>query len=278
MNKYKKLKDLILDENTLVVPDAYDGISAKLIEFVGFQAVQCSGYSISISKKYSNETNLKIQENLQTTEEIVSATKLPVFADGEDGYGFGETFEQNIYSFIKTGISGINIEDQNFNSDNCTNPIVEKKEMINKIEIINKIKKSLDLPYFILNSRTDALGAHSNRAKGLKYAIERANIYLDSGADIAFITNVKTKEEIKLLNKEINGPISITAGLQYNINSFNINDCREIGIARVSLPSTLILSSLAAQLKTLNNIKQSGNFDSIVDSLIDIEVFKEIMK
>jgi 2-methylisocitrate lyase-like PEP mutase family enzyme len=62
MDNYKKLKKLITEKETLVVPDAYDGISARIIEAMGFKAVQCSGYSFSISKRYKKESLISLEE------------------------------------------------------------------------------------------------------------------------------------------------------------------------------------------------------------------------
>lgn len=276
VNKYRALKEMILSNETLVVPDAFDGISARIIEFAGFKAVQCSGYSFSVSKRYADESMISLDENIKTTTEIVNAVNLPVFADGEDGYGSNELFEHNILKFVKTGIAGINIEDANIWSPFYKEYVVPESEMLMKIDIVNKVKKSEGIQDFILNARTDILSSIDNRQEGLKKAIERANLYLDSGADIAFITNVKTKDEIKLLNSEINGPISIAAGLAYNIDNYDINDCKELGVARVSLPSTLLLSSLKSQLDVISNINRNGSFAEIKSQLLDIETLHKL--
>lgn len=276
MDRYDVLKQLIDDSETLVVPDAYNGMTSRLIEFAGFKAVQCSGYSFSVSKKYRDESLISMEENIKTTEEIVQAVNVPVFADGEDGYGCAEVFKNSIDKFIKTGIAGINIEDQNIWAPYHPNSILPVSAMVEKINIVKELKQHNNIPNFVLNSRTDILGSYSNRSEGLKKAIERANIYLEAGADLTFITNVKTKEEIKLLNEEIDGPISIAAGLAYNITNYDINDCKEIGIARVSIPSTLILTALNSQLKALKTLKETGSFTEIKEDLMDIDILNEL--
>lgn len=90
MDKDKILKQLLTSEETLVMPDAYDPISAKIIEYVGFSAIQCSGFSYSISKGIKSEDDIDLKTNLSYTKEIVDSVNLPVMADGEDGYGDGE--------------------------------------------------------------------------------------------------------------------------------------------------------------------------------------------
>lgn len=269
MNKHKVLKRLLNSGQTLVMPNAYDPISAKIIEHVGFQAVQCSGYSYSISKGYENEEDIDLKTNLNITKEIVDAVNIPVMADAEDGYGEGECFRNTIKEFINTGVSGINVEDQKLRSHSSMLQIVNENVMLDKLEIIMKTKNELGVNSLIINARTDALLSCSNRKEAMKIAIDRANKYLEAGSDLCFIAYVKTLDEVKLLSKEINGPISIAAGLPYNIQEFSINHCVELGIARVSLPAFMILNSIGYMIKSLTEIKDTGNFDmSINDNFL----------
>lgn len=264
MKKETFLKQLLNLGETLIMPDAYDPISAKVIEYAGFSAIQCSGYSYSISKGYKSESSISLQTNLDITKEIVEAVNIPVMADGEDGYGEDEYFSNVIKKFIYTGVSGINIEDQNhkLHSDNLE--IYTENEMLNKLKIATKTKNDLGKNDFILNFRTDALLTCTDRKEGIKIAIERANKYLEAGADICFIAYVKTLEEIKLLSKEINGPISIASGLPYNIKEFSIKDCIQLGIARVSLPTFMIFNSIEYMTKKLIEIKATEDFSEII--------------
>ena len=126
---------------------------------------------------------------------------------------------------------------------------------------------------FIINARTDALLALENRKEAQKLAIERANSYLESGADICFITSAKTLDELKLFSREINGPISIAAGLPYNIQEFSINDCIELGISRVSLPTFMIANSVGHMLKNLMMMKGTGRFEqSVIENNLLINI------
>ncbi|ADL50064.1 isocitrate lyase/PEP mutase family protein [Clostridium cellulovorans] len=264
MSKDSILKKLLNSKNTLIMPDAFDPISAKIIEYAGFSAIQCSGYSYSISKGYKSEEDIDLNTNLKLTKEIVDSVNIPVMADGEDGYGEGDEFENTIRKFIDIGVSGINIEDQVHNLVNSPLKIIDEYSMLAKIKAANKTKNSLGKNDFILNARTDALRSMDNRKEAQKLAIERANSYLEAGADLCFITYTQTLEEVKLFSKEINGPISIAAGLPYNIQEFSINDCINLGIARVSLPTFMILNSIDSMVKTLIDVKNTGSFDGTI--------------
>ena len=141
MDKTNLLKHLLQNEKPLIIPDAYDPISAKIIEYTGFKAIQCSGYSFSISKCYKKEVNISLEENLSITKSIVDVVNIPVMADGEDGYGNGNDFIKNIESFINTGISGINIEDQNLWDKNDKLKIIDEKQMADKIQPVRKASR-----------------------------------------------------------------------------------------------------------------------------------------
>ena len=110
--KSKILKELLNSGETLIVPDAYDSISAKLIENAGFKAVQCSGYSFSISAGYRQEIEVTLDENIELTRRIAESVDIPVMADAEDGYGGPEVVIDTVERYIEAGVAGLNIEDQ----------------------------------------------------------------------------------------------------------------------------------------------------------------------
>lgn len=106
------LRELLDSGTTLVMPDAYDPISARIIEQCGFMAIQCSGGSYSISQGYRYEADISYQDNLEQTKRIVQAVNIPVMADGEDGYGDAQVMNNTIRDFIAVGAAGINIKNQ----------------------------------------------------------------------------------------------------------------------------------------------------------------------
>ncbi|AXV37488.1 MAG: 2,3-dimethylmalate lyase [Methanobacterium sp. BRmetb2] len=248
--KSNKLKKLLNSGKSLIMPDAYDSISAKLIENAGFKAIQCSGYSFSIQAGYKRESDVTLDENIEWTSRIVESVDVPVMADAEDGYGGTEEIINTIKRFIDAGVAGLNIEDQIPNGKNKLS-IVDEDLMVQKIINARETADAEEKPDFIINGRTDALRSTDNRDEGLEIAIDRANQYLDAGADLTFITYIETLDEVKQVTKEVKGPISIAAGMPYNINEFSINDLINCGVKRVSLPSLLILSSLQAIKESL---------------------------
>lgn len=262
MNKSKILKNLLNSKETLIMPDAYDPISAKLIEYSQFKAIQCSGYSFSIGAGYPKEIDITLSENLEMTRRIVESVDIPVMADGEDGYGGPEVVKEVIERFIRVGVAGINLEDQVIDRKHNVS-VIEEDLMVQKILVAREtVEKN---PDFIINARTDALKSVDDRETGLEIAIDRANQYLEAGADLAFIAYVETLDEVKTIRQKVKGPISIAAGMPYNIKNFSIEDLKKQGIARVSLPVLLILSSIGSVKQSLNSINED-NILKILDN------------
>ena len=279
MNKSQRLRSLILAEPTLIMPDAYDAISARIIEYAGFEAVQCSGYSFAISRCYERETDVSFQENIEKTKRIAEAVRVPVMADGEDGFGDGEVLRSNIREYIGIGAAGVNIEDQNLRNEGAGR-IIPESRMLEKIACVQQAAREAGHPDFVLNARTDALGSCEDRTKAQSVAVERANKYLAAGATLCFITYINTLDELRLFASEVHGPISVAAGLPYNITQFSVRDCCELGIARVSLPTIAILSSVKVQLDVMQSLRETGRFDDLLTEgavLSDMSVLKNLL-
>jgi 2-methylisocitrate lyase-like PEP mutase family enzyme len=263
MSKSRLLRELISSPETLVMPDAYDPLSARLIESVGFKAVQCSGYSFALAAGCSSEAALGLERNLAITKAIVEAVDVPVMADGEDGFGDPSIVAETVRAFVRVGVAGINIEDQVL-GESAPRRVVDRGLMVEKIRAARKAAQQEGIPDLVVNGRTDALAVASNRSEGLEEAVERANLYLDAGADLAFVTGVVTLSEVKTFVDRIHGPVSIAAGLPNNISSMSVAELNACGVARVSLPVFVVFSAIRAITRTLTALRESGDFSAIL--------------
>ena len=113
MNKIALLRELLTSPDTLVMPDAYDPLAdRRIIESLGFKAVQCLGHSFALAACCPSEAAFGFERNLALTKNIIEAVSVPVMADGEDGFGDPPVVGQTVRAFIRAGVAGINIEDQ----------------------------------------------------------------------------------------------------------------------------------------------------------------------
>jgi 2-methylisocitrate lyase-like PEP mutase family enzyme len=264
MSKSMRLRELIQPGRTLVMPDAYDALSARLIERLGFEAVQCSGFSMALTAFCRPEASLGLEENLATTKHIVESVSVPVMADGEDGFGDASQVGQTVRRYIEVGAAGMNIEDQILGLPSRDKAVIDRQTMVEKIVAAKSSAASSGNREFFINSRTDALVAAQDRAAGLKEAIERANLYLQAGGDLAFVVGVSTLEEARTLVREIAGPVSIAAGMPNNMG-LSIGELKQCGAARVSLPTLAVFASLQAMTQVLAGVQAGEGFTTMAE-------------
>lgn len=274
MNNSQKLKALIRS-GSLVMPDAYDPLSAMLIEQAGFAAVQCSGYSMALASGGLDEEDLGFERNLAATRAIVQSVTVPVMADGEEGFG---DVAQTVAAYVRAGAAGINLEDRIHHTAEIR--VTDRESAAAKIRAARAAATAAGNPELVINARTDALLAAGNRKAGLAESILRCNLFLEAGADLVFVTKIAALEEVETLVEKVSGPVSIAAGLAYNIGNFSVRELLDRGVARVSLPSVAIQTVIAALKKNLRHIRSTGEFSALLNdrSLCDIDDIRSLMK
>ena len=252
--KTTRLKELILDRKVLVMPGAYDALSAKIIEKCGFEAIQCTGYGIAASVLGKPDVAiLTMTEMLNQTRNICSAVNIPVMADGDTGFGNFVNVYYTVQAFEAAGAAGINLEDQVF-PKRCGH--MDGKEVIPMEEMVQKIRAAMDAKRdkdFVINARTDAIAV-----VGVEEAIRRGNAYAAAGADLIFVEAPPSAEEIKYVIKSINAPVSINMTDGGKTPAATIQQLQEWGAARVSIPVTAIFSAAKAIENAMKIIMSEG--------------------
>lgn len=252
MNKTTRLKRLIDAPEILVMPGAHDPISAKLIEEAGFDAVQASGLGISAAHMGLPDASIvSMREMAERTAAIAGAVNIPFMADGDTGYGNAVNAWYTVQAIEAAGAAGINLEDQVM-PKRCGH--LDGKEVIPVAEMAGKIEAATDArrdPDFVLNARTDALAV-----EGIDATIARARTYFSAGATMVFVDGVDSRDTIARLVDSIGGPLAVNmveggktpTGLTFR-------ELEKMGVARVSLPVSLLLASIHAMRGALRRIR-----------------------
>ena len=255
MNKTTKLLSLIRAPKLLVMPAAYDAVSAKLIEEAGYDAVQCSGLGIALSRWGLPDVSVvSMGEMAECTRVIARSVALPVMADGDTGYGNVVNTWYTVREFEAAGAAGINLEDQIL-PKRCGR--LAGKELVSCAEMVEKIHAAVDAkgdPDFVINARSDALSLF-----GIEEVINRGNAYIEAGASMFFVEGLRSREEIQAVVRNVQGPIAMNlmedetgSGLQ----GITIAELESLGIARVSLSVTTLLAAMRGIQRALETVKQ----------------------
>lgn len=237
MKKSAILRKAIMERRAVVVPGCHDAMSAKVIENCGFEAIQVSGYGLAASLLAKPDVGLvQMKDVLDITWNIAQAVEIPVMADIDTGGGNALNAASITERLIAMGVAGMNIEDQVF-PKRCGHmagkEVIDADEMAGKVRACADVRAELDED-FIINARTDAFAS-----LGLGEAIRRCNLYLEAGADLAFIDGIKTKIDIEKAVKALECPLSVNlmdaiSGMKTEL--VPIPELAKMGVGRVSIP------------------------------------------
>lgn len=243
---FKKLHD---DNTTFIIPNPWDIASTKILTHFGFKALATSSAALALSKGVL-DNELPLEKVLIHLEEITASTNLPVTADL--GNGFFDKPE-NIYDTIikaaKTGIVGASIEDTNANRSYPFELAVER------IKAASEAAKSLNFP-FMVTARADNYFIGN---PDLNDTIKRLQAYQMAGADVLFAPGITLKEEIQATLNAIDKPLNVLMGIKGT--SLNFEDLSEMGVKRISLGASLYRTALSHFIESIQQIKQTGEFD-----------------
>lgn len=273
MKKTTLLKKLINDPKLLIMPGAYDAISAKLIEKAGFEAVQCTGAGIAASLLGVPDVSIISMKEMATqTGHIANAVDIPVMGDGDTGFGNAVNVYFTVREFERLGAAGINLEDQVF-PKRCGHMagklVITLEEMVKKIEAAVDAKKDKD---FVINARVDAIAMC-----GVEEAIQRGNAYANAGADLIFVDGVESRDQVIKIIKEIDAPVSINMLEGGRTPIFSFKELEKLGAARASCPLSTMFAAMMGIKSVLGDMIKEGRPLESDKRLETFENYKEFI-
>lgn len=192
MTPRQKLRELVNSRRYVIVPGAYDPLTARLVQLAGFEAVYLTGGGYSRANGLPDLGLFTLSENIEFISRAVEAVDIPVIADMDTGYGNALNVIRAMREFEKTGVAAFHLEDQ-VSPKKCGH--YEGKQLVSKAEMVGKIKAAVDTRRdadMVIIARTD-----SRAVEGFQAAIERMNAYLEAGADVGFVEAPQTVEELE---------------------------------------------------------------------------------
>lgn len=258
MRRATILRKAIMERRAVAVPGCHDALSAKVIEKAGFEAIQISGYGLAGSYLGKPDVGLvRMKDVLDLSWNVAQAVKIPVMADIDTGGGNAVNAAWITERLIAMGLAGMNIEDQVF-PKRCGHmagkEVIPAEEMAGKVRACAMVRDGLDKD-FIINARTDVFAG-----MGLTEAVRRCNLYLEAGADLAFIDGIKSRSDIEIAVKAVRGPLSVNlmdaiTGMKTEL--IPIPELAKMGVGRVSIPVASIMVAHKALTDFFQALKAS---------------------
>lgn len=260
------LRSLHRPGDPLILINVWDAVSARIIERLGFPALATTSAGVSWLEGYADGERISRERMLEGVARVTRAVKLPVTADLEAAYGpsVDDAFD-TAAGAIRAGAVGLNFEDW----DEKRAQLVEVEKQTARVAAMRKAGDDARVP-LVINARTDVFlnKVGESDAWRLQEAVRRANIYLDAGADCAFVPGVTDEATIGALAAQIHGPINVLAAP----GTPSIKRLSELGVARVSTGASAMAYALTHLRQLASEVQQTGCFSFTANRMSHAEL------
>jgi 2-methylisocitrate lyase-like PEP mutase family enzyme len=268
-DKARLFLELHRTERPLVLPNAWDVASARIFEEAGFPAIATTSAGIANALGYPDGQRIPRSEMLDMVARIAHATRVPVTADMEAGYG---DVAETARGVIEAGAVGFNLEDGNYDADPSRfDPAVQ----CSAIRRAREVGESLGIP-LVINARTDVFlgdfpvrggvgqdqaptGRSGAARQRFNECLRRLRAYAEAGAQSLFVPGLRDEVAIGELVRNLDRPLNIlvTAG------SPTIARLRELGVARVTVGSGAMRAVMGLTQRIARDLRETGSTEKI---------------
>lgn len=242
-----------IQKEAVLLPGAFNALSAKLVEKAGFKGVYISGGALSASAGLPDVGLFTLTEFTSHAKAITQAVNLPCISDADTGFGEAVNVARTVQEFEGIGLCGMHIEDQIL-PKRCGH--LAGKELVLTSSMVQKIKTAVSSrkdKNFLIIARTDA-----RAIEGMKGALQRARAYVEAGADVIFPEALTTPEEFKKFAREMKVP------LLANMTEFGVSplltfeQLRDMGYRIVIFPVSALRVAMKACEDFYQDLKKEG--------------------
>ena len=258
-NKREDFDNKLKSNKILRIPGAYNPLTAKVIEEIGYDGVYVSGAVMSNDLGYPDIGLTTLDEVSYRAAQIARITNLPTICDADTGF---KSQKKTVQTFEKAGIVAIHIEDQ-IDQKRCGH--LDNKELINKEKMVQKIKEAIEArkdKKFKIIARTDA-----NTVEGLDKMIERAKAYEDAGADIIFPESLRDEKEFEKVRKNLKVYLLANMTEFGKTKLLSYKQLEGIGYNIVIYPVTTQRLAMKSVEDGLKDIFTHGHQNNIIDKM-----------
>lgn len=275
MTKNKQFKQLLEQPNAFLLPGAYDGMTARMIEEFGFPAIYATGAGISNAQLGWADVGLTaVTEIADVVARMSDVTNVPIVVDGDTGFGNALNLMRTVKQLERAGASAIQFEDQ-VAPKKCGHfggkQVISKEEMVNKIKAAVDTRQAEDLSII---ARTDALAIY-----GMEEAIDRANAYKEAGADIIFVEAPTTVEQLMQITAQVPDiPHIINMVEGGSTPLVSLERAEKMGFQIMLCANTVLRSAIKGIQQSLGILQQDKSQENIHEFICTWEERQELFK
>lgn len=263
MSAGKKFRVALQEEKPLQIVGAVNAYSALQALKVGFKALYLSGAGVANTSYGLPDLGMTgLEDVCIDIRRITSRVDLPLLVDADTGFGGAFNIARTIKEMTKAGAAGCHIEDQVAQKRCGHRP---NKELVTKDEMCDRIKAAVDAKIdndFVVMARTDA-----HQGEGQKAAIDRANAYVEAGADMIFAEAIHTLKEYEEFTRQMSVPVLANITEFGKTPMFTVEELASVGIDMVLYPLSAFRAMNKAALEVYKAISKDGTQSNVLDTM-----------
>ncbi|HTC61562.1 MAG TPA: oxaloacetate decarboxylase [Candidatus Saccharimonadales bacterium] len=254
----KLLRAKLEERCGLLVPGAANALAARIIEDLGFEAVYVSGAGVTNTFLGMPDLGfVGLNEIAQHTATIREVVNIPVLVDADTGFGNALNVQHTVRVLERAGADAIQLEDQTM-PKKCGH--FENKSVISTNEMMGKIKAAVDArtsPDLLIIARTDALAEH-----GFQSTMERAQRYIEAGADVTFVEAPQKSDEIRKIPQRLSVPQIVNIVVGGKTPVLGQDELAKMGYGLVLYANVALQGAIAGMQAVLKQLKAAGRADA----------------
>jgi len=256
-------RDAVRAESPLQIAGTINAYSALLAQRAGFKAVYLSGAGVANASYGLPDLGMtSLHDVLTDARRITAAVPLPLLLDIDTGWGHAFNIARTIKEMERAGVAAVHLEDQ-VAAKRCGHR--PGKELVSTEEMCDRVKAAVDAKNdanFVLMARTDAAAN-----EGVSAAIDRANAYIDAGADMIFAEALTTLEEYRQFTSSVKVPILANLTEFGKTPLFTVAELRSAGVAMALYPLSAFRAMNAAAVAVYDAIRTEGTQQSVLGTM-----------
>jgi 2,3-dimethylmalate lyase len=251
VTRRQRLRALVTGRQGLVVPGAYDAVSARLVEQAGFPAVYMTGFGVAAARLGLPDLGFAgLAEMVDQARNLVGTVSIPLIADADTGYGNALQVRRTVQQYELAGVAGLHLEDQ-VAPKRCGH--LTGKQVVPVDEFAGRIRAAVEArsdPDLVIIARTDAIGV-----TGFEDAVARAEAATRAGADVLFVEAPTSEAEIEALPRRLDRPLLFNYAPSGRSPLPPFARLRQLGYALVILPVDLLFAATRAMQRALAELR-----------------------
>ena len=264
-DRRRRLRAMVEERRALLVPGAANALTARVIEDAGFEALYVTGAGVANTLLGVPDIGLvTLTELVQTVEAIGEISSLTMVVDIDTGFGNAINTRRTVRLLERAGACGLQLEDQVF-PKKCGH--FDGKGVIPVAEMVSKVKAAVDSrddENLLIMARTDA-----RAIEGMDAAIERAQRYIEAGADLTFVEAPVSVEEMRTITRSLAVPQVANMVVGGRTPLLPQAELAEIGFALVLYANAPLQAAMRAMSEVLGALRRDGGLDAVRDRLAD---------